>query len=135
MVPGAERKALALEAGDGEGIGEKIGAEARDIGLSAARYRLADRTHGKPSRIIALSHDALGEALEAVLHLRTGILLIGAVPGDGDQSLRPDHGPRVVISIGHVFTESLGGIRHPQDVVRRRALRHLGHLRLYLLMA
>ena len=91
--------------------------------------------HGDPRRIVALGHDALGEALEAVLHLRAGILLVGAMPGDGDQALRADHRPWVVVAVGHVFAEALGGIDHPHDVVLGRALRHLGHLRLDLLMA
>ena len=102
--------------------------------LPDARHRFADRAHGDPRRIIALGHDALGEALEPVLHLGAGILLVGAVPGDGDQPLRADHGSWVVVAVRDVFAEPLGGIGHPDDVVLGSALRDLRHLRLNLLM-
>jgi hypothetical protein len=70
----------------------------------------ADRTHGDPGGIVALGHHPLGEALEAVLHLRAGILLVGAVPSDRDQALGTDHRPRVIVAIGQVFAEMLDGI-------------------------
>jgi hypothetical protein len=74
-------------------------------------------------------------SLEPVLHLRAGILLIRSVPGDGGQALRADHGARIVVAIRHVLAEMLGGIDYPKHVMLGRALRHLGHLRLNLLMA
>ena len=103
--------------------------------LARSRHRLADRPNRNPRRIIALGHHPLGEALEAVLHLGAGILLVGAVPGDRDQTLRADHRARVVVAVRHVLAEPLHGIDHPHHVVRGRPLGHLGHLRLNLLMA
>ena len=124
-----------LKRRDGERVGQKKVADTGDIGLARSRDRFADRTHGDPRGIVALGHYPLGEALETVLHLGAGVLLVGSVPGDGDQALRADHRPRIVIAVGHVFAEALGASTTHNDVVLRNALRHFGHLRLDLLMA
>src|SRR5437667_813057 len=64
-----------------------------------------------------------------------GILLVGAVPGDGDRALRANYRSWVVNAIGNVFPEMLDRVGDPHHVVLGSALGHLRHLCLDLLMA
>ena len=92
MIPGTKGQLLALEARDLEPVREDVVPQRRHIGLVRSRRRLAEDAHGKPRLVVALGHDPSAKLLEAVLQLRAGILLIGAMPGRSDQALRADHG-------------------------------------------
>src|SRR5690606_16700468 len=99
------------------------------------RDGLAEHTGAEPARVIALRHHAAGGLLEAVLHLRAGILLERAMPRDGLQSVRADNGARLRGAEHQVIAKSLADVGDEYDVVRRRALGEHRHLRLYLLVA
>ena len=135
QIPRPEVHALTLEARHLELVGEDVGAHGGGIVVAGAHDRLADDAHGKPRGVVALGHDAAGLLLEAVLHLRAGVLLEGAVPGDRHQPLRPGDGARLGGAEQHVVAEDVGLVGDDDDVVLRHALRQHGHLRLDLLMA
>ena len=73
--------------------------------------------------------------LEAVLHLRAGIFLERAVPGDGDEPVRAGDGARLGGAEQEIVAEDVRLVGDDHHLVVGRALRQHRHLRLDLLMA
>ena len=134
-IPFAEGQLLALEGRKVECIAANIVVDFGETAGGQPRRRLADGPDRDPGLVVERPHEALGETLEAVLHLRRAPLLMRRVPAHGAEARRsppPGADPR---SDRGDRGQRPPSRRRPRARRSRRALREHRHLPLDLQLA
>ena len=106
-----------------------------EIGGVRPRGSFADGAHRDPGLIVDRPHQAVGETLEAVLHLGRAPLLMRRVPAHGIKTCGAGDRPRVPGAERQIVAEHVALVGDDQHVVVGRVLGEDRHLPLDLQVA